>query len=231
MEKKPENPLYNLILNIVLPTIILLKFSTPERLGAVKGLILALSIPLFYGIYGLIRNKKINVFSVIGLVSILLTGALGLLQLDPKWIRLKETAVPFIFGVIVLVSLKTPFPLVKKILLNDQVLNISKIDLLLKENGNKARFDKRITISTIMLAGSFFISSALNNILAKILLVSEPGSTAFNQELGKMTALSFPVIAVPSMCIIMLIFFYIIKSIKSLTGLKFSEALSENMKD
>ncbi len=229
MEKKKENPLYNLLLNIVLPSLILIKFSKPEYLGSFKGLILALSLPLIYGVYELIKNKKVNIFSIIGLISIMLTGTLGLLSLDSKWIVLKETATPLIFGIIILISLKTPFPVIKKLLINDKLLNMKKINSLLSEKNLTEKFEKRITISTIMLAGSFFISSVLNNILAKIILVSAPGTTAFNEELGKMTAYSFPVIALPSMCILMLILLFIFSSIKSLTGLKFSEITSENL--
>jgi hypothetical protein len=35
---------------------------------------------------------------MLGFVSVLLTGGIGLLQLDPKWIAVKEAAVPAVIG-------------------------------------------------------------------------------------------------------------------------------------
>ena len=51
------------------------------------------------------------------------------------------------------------------------------------------------------------------------LLTAEPGTVAFNEQLGKMTALSFPVIALPAMTVMMGNIFYLFRGIKSLTGL------------
>lgn len=229
MSNNNGNPVLNLILNIVLPSFILIKLSSVEYLGTLRSLILALSFPILYGLFGLIRDKKVNFFSILGLVSIILTGTFSLLSLDAKWIALKEAGIPFLLGVSVLLSLKTSFPIVKKLLLNDQILNLDIINLQLDETENTREFEKRITISTFMLAGSFFVSSFLNSLLAKIMLISEPGTTAFNEELGLMTAYSFPVIAIPTSIIIISIFFYITRSIMSLTGMKFSEILSEGL--
>lgn len=229
MNGHKDNPLLNLLFNIIVPSFILMKLSDTEILGPVKGLILALSFPLVFGIYSLIKNKKVNFFSIIGLVSIILTGTFSLLALDARWITLKEAGIPFIFGLLVVISLKTPFPVVKRLLLNDQILNLDIINTKLAENSYTSRFQKRITISTFMLAGSFFLSSFLNSILASRVLKSPPGSSAFNEELGLMTAYSFPVIAIPSMIIMILIFFYIFRSLKLLTGLESNELLAEGL--
>jgi hypothetical protein len=103
------------------------------------------------------------------------------------------------------------------------------INLQLVKAGNNNVFEKRITISTFMLSGSFFLSSFLNSLVAKIMLKSTPGTPTFNEELGLMTAYSFPVIAIPSLIIIILIFFYITRSIMSLTDMKFTEILAEGL--
>ncbi|MBU2099500.1 MAG: MFS transporter, partial [Gammaproteobacteria bacterium] len=64
----------------------------------------------------------------------------------------------------------------------------------------------------------FFLSSTLNYILARIILVSPPGTAEFNAELGRMTALSYPVIAIPSMIVLMIAIWFVFSSIKRLTG-------------
>ena len=79
-----------------------------------------------------------------------------------------------------------------------------------------------------MVAGSFFLSSALNYILAKVVLVSQPGTVEFTEELGKMTALSFPIIAVPSTLVLMGTLFYLLRHIQKLTHLKLEDIFHES---
>ena len=55
---KEENPLISLLLNIVLPSLILYQFSEKHQLGPVRALVLALSIPLVYGIVDWRRRRN-----------------------------------------------------------------------------------------------------------------------------------------------------------------------------
>lgn len=71
-----------------------------------------------------------------------------------------------------------------------------------------------------------FLSALLNYILAVVLLTAEPGSVEFNQQLGKMTALSFPVISLPLMFVLTADLFYIFRGIKRLTGMPLEEILN-----
>jgi len=229
MSTQKDRPLLNLTLNILLPSIILVKFSSPGLLGAFWGLITALSFPLSYGLFEMIRYRKINAFSLIGLVSILLTGTFGLLSLDAKWITMKEGGVPFVLGILILVSMKTPYPAVGRILFNDKIFNTQLVYARLNERGMEKKFRNRIFKATFMLASSFFLSSILNIILARTLLKSPPGTAAFNAELGRMTAYSFPVIAVPSMIVMAVTLFYLCRSITALTELGFEEMLNESL--
>ena len=73
----------------------------------------------------------------------------------------------------------------------------------------------------------FFLSSFLNYVLAKWIIVSPAGTAAFNEELGKMTALSFPVISVPATIVMMAALFYLFRSIKKLTGLGLEDVMVE----
>ena len=75
-----------------------------------------------------------------------------------------------------------------------------------------------MAISSYIVAGSFFLSSVLNYVLAKVILVSPPGTTEYTEELGRMTALSYPVIVIPSMIMLMGALWYLFAQIKKLTG-------------
>ena len=99
----------NLLFNIALPVIILSKFSTEEYLGPVWGLVIALAFPIGFGLWELVKSGKVNFFSVVGIISVLLTGGMSLLQLDLKYIAIKEAAVPGIIGLLVWFSQHSKF--------------------------------------------------------------------------------------------------------------------------
>jgi len=222
-EPQKENMLMNLLISIAVPTIILMKFSGEEHLGPVMGLVVALAFPVIYGLYDFARQKKVNFFSAMGVVSILLTGGMALLKLPPQYIAIKEAAIPTLFGIAVMVSLKTRYPLVRTFLYNDKIMQIEKVNAALDEKNNHQAFERVLYYASCMFAASFFLSAVLNFALAKYLLVSEPGTEQFNQELGAMTAWSIPVITVPSMIVTVGALFYLLSRIKRLTALNFED--------
>lgn len=224
-EPKRESLLLNLLLNIVIPTVILTKLSGENMLGTQWAIVVALAFPIVYGLNDFRRTGKINLFSGLGVLSIFLTGGISLLELDPQYIVIKEAGVPAIFGIATLISLKTRYPLVKTFLYNDKILQIDKVAAALETTGNGTAFDKALKNASYLVAMSFFLSSFLNYALAKYLLVSPPGTEEFNAELGKMTALSFPVIAVPATLVMMGALFYLFSRIKSLTHLDLDDIL------
>ena len=69
----------------------------------------------------------------------------------------------------------------------------------------------------------------MNYLLATWIVTSPAGSTAFNEELGRLTLLSYPMIALPSMAMMIAILFLLVRSIKTLTGLSLEEALSDSL--
>ncbi len=224
-QKKGENPLLNIGINIILPSLILTKFSKPEYLGQVMGLIVALSLPIGYGLYELLAKKRKNVFSLLGLLSVVLTGGIGLLSLDKQWMVLKETAIPFIMGIVVIASQYTNYPLVK--LFFDQMINLAMIEEEYRKVGNSNGLNPLLHRSSWLLGSTFFISAALNFYLAETILQGRPGSVEFNESLGKMTALSFPVISLPMMVMMVAILFYIFHHIKKHTQLELEAILKQ----
>ncbi|GAA0671253.1 VC0807 family protein [Rheinheimera tangshanensis] len=217
-KKKSSGFLVNLIFNIVIPTLILSKLSEDHQLGPVWALVVALAFPLGFGLWELQQSKKVNFLSVLGVISVLLTGGISLLQLDPAYIAIKEAAVPGIIALLVLVSQRSKYPLVKKILLNDELMDLAKLDASLKAHNAEQLFASKLQNCAYLVAGSFVVSSVLNYGLAKYLLVSAPGTPAFNEELAKMTALSFPVIALPCTVMLMVAIWYLFSQIGKVTG-------------
>lgn len=220
-----ESVLLSLGINIAIPAVILMKFSGEEALGPVGGLVIALLFPLTYGLVDLARRREWNIVSILGFVSVLLTGGIGLLQLDPKWIAVKEAAVPALIGIAVVLSLRTRFPIVRTFLYNEKIIRVDEVNQALEKRGNRKAFDQTLVNASWMLAASFFVSSVLNFVLAKLIVKSQPGTTAFNEELGRMTALSYPVIVVPSMIIMIAALWYLFNRIQRLTDLELEQIL------
>ncbi len=228
MTKQKENPLYNLIFNIGIPTLILIKLSKEQYLGPTYALIIALAFPIGYGIYEFVKTKKLNTMSIIGLVSVLLTGTMAILKLPAEWIAVKEAAVPLLIGLIIFISNFTKKPLVRTFLLENGIIDVDKLHQALDENGTREAFYKRVKQVSYLLILTFVFSAILNYGLAKYLLVSEPGTEAYTAELGKMNGLSFPVIALPSTIMMAGILWLLFSSIKKMTGLEFEELMVKN---
>lgn len=224
-EKKEhkESLLLNLVLNIILPTLILTKFSGDAHFGPKWGVVVALMFPLGYGLYDFTKQGKVNFFSALGVVSVFLTGGISLLELDPKYIAIKEAAIPGLLGLATLVSTYTKYPLVRIFLYNEAILATEKISSHLKHRGNEQAFESALVNSSYIVAASFFLSSVLNYFLAKFLVVSQPGTVEYAAELGKMTAYSYVVIVIPSIAMMMAAMFYLFRRITHLTGLSLDD--------
>ena len=224
---KKESLLANLLLNIIIPTLILSKLSSDEYLGTKLAIVVALAFPFAYGLKDLIGNGKVNFYSALGIVSIMLTGGIGLLELDAKYMAIKEAAIPGLLGLATVGSLYTRYPLVRTLVYNDTLFDLEKISAGLAFKNTEQAFERTLVVASWMIAGSFFVSSVLNYVLAIVLLKSPPGTAAFNEELGKMTALSYPVIVIPSMIIFALALFYLLRRLSKLTGLSFEEMMGQ----
>jgi len=222
--------LLNLICNIAVPTVVLMKFSTDRWLGPLWGLVIALIFPVAYGIWDFATRKKMNFISVLGFVSVLLSGGLGLMKADGFWFAVKDAAVPSLIGLAVLVSLRTKNPLVNQLFYNDQIVDVPRVDAALAERGERPAFEKLMRNASIWLAVSFLASAVLNFGLARYLLKSPPATPEFNEELGKMHILVWPVIVIPSMVVMMTVFWKLITGLSKLTGLTTDEIFKTEKK-
>ena len=103
MARHKPRPMVDLLVSIIIPSAILMKLSGQDDLGASGALIVALAFPLSWGLFELFKYKKFNFIALLGLISVLLTGGIGLLQLDPQWLAIKEAAIPGLIGIAVLI--------------------------------------------------------------------------------------------------------------------------------
>lgn len=223
---KPR-PFVDLIISLLIPSFILMKLSGPDDLGPTYSLVIALAFPISWGLYEMIRFRHFNFIALLGLISVLLTGGIGLLKLDTQWLAVKEAAIPGLIGLGVFVSTFTRYPLVKTFIYSPKIFNVDIIRERLISNNNSDAFDKRLQNANFLLSGTFLFSSIVNYILAIMIVTSPAGTAAFNEELGQMNLLSYPVIALPSTVMMMGILYFLWRTINGLTGLKLEEVIVE----
>lgn len=208
---------FSLAMNIVLPAVILLRFSGETYLGPAAGLVVALSFPVSFGLYDLLRRGQFNALSVLGVVGALLTGSIGLLQLDAGWVAVKEASVPLIIGLAIVVSRATPYPIVLTLLA--AAIDFDTVRSALRESSQLAALERRLRAVTYLVAGSFLLSAILNYVLARIIVVSQPGTVAFNEDLGRLAIISYPIIALPSLLVMWAAVVWLIAGIHRWSGL------------
>ena len=230
-QRKPENPLISIAVNVVIPVAILSLLSKEKYLGPVWALVVGLAFPIAYGLRTLIRDRKADFMSILGIISVTLTGVFGILKLPPEYIAVKEAAIPLIIGVAIVVSLWTPFPLIRKILMTEALFDVERLTSALKEKGTESEFEQRLKGLTIGFASSFFLSAVLNYVLAKVMLKSEPGTEAYTAELGKMTGMSHVVVLIPCMIVMFIVMNKLFNTLTELTDCKLDDLLAAHHRE
>jgi hypothetical protein len=226
----PENPFVNLLINILLPVMILnkgAKYMDPRWV-----LLLALALPLAYGIHDYVRRGHKNYVSMLGIVNILLTGSLALMNLKGIWFAFKEASLPLFLGLLVLGSAWTKNPAAKMMFCNPQVLNMDLINERLAELLKLELFSRLLKRTTIWLSLSFFISSLLNFVLAYSIfkdidpeLASGVREQVLNEQIARMTWMGFAVIAFPLMIFSGTLIYLFLKRVSAMSELPINALL------
>ncbi len=220
---KPENPLANLLLNVLIPVVILTNLNKETgfpQLGPKGALVVALLFPICYQIYDYWQRRKWNLFSLIGFISVLLTGGLGLMTLSAQVFAWKEAAIPMVLAALIFFSHKGKKPLVKSLLLNPDLMDMPKIETAIAQSNNRGAYERLLWNSTLMLTASMLLSAVLNYFLAMYFLHDKtPGTSEYIAAIGAQTGWGYLVVGVPSLAMMGYALFRLFKGLKELTGL------------
>jgi len=237
-EKKlpQEHPLANILINVIVPVLVLSylskdpelqeklgKIARPWHIGPLKAMILALVLPLGYGVWFFIKTRKGNFFSALGLISVLLSGGLTLYLWNQDGtvkpnagllFGIKEALIPLVLGVAILTSHRSASPLIRVFLYNDSIFDIPKIEKRVSELSEQVEYDRTLLGATRLFAGSFFLSSLMNLGLAQWFFMGFDATSIdalekYNGIIGKVTGWGFAVIGIP-------IVFFLFFTLKSL---------------
>ncbi len=229
MKSDSSTGFLSIFLNIIIPVYILnngIKYGLTPQLA----LIVALAFPLFGGLYSIIKDKKVNFISLLGLLNILISGTLSILTLGGIWFAVKEALFPLLIGLFVYFSSWGKNPFFQTLFLNPAAFDTKAIQNKLSENNQDVGFKKLMKAATQWLSVSFLMSAVLNFFLALYIfkpladvLSTEDKQNLINQQLSQMTLYSLIVIMIPSVIFLGAILYFSIQKIKIMTGLKTEE--------
>ena len=229
MKSDSSHSFFSIFLNIIIPVYIL-NNGVKYGLNAQSALIVALAFPLFGGLYSIIKDKKVNFISLLGLLNILISGTLSLLTLGGIWFAVKEALFPLLIGIFVYFSSWGKKPFFETLFLNPAAFDTKNIQNKLIENNHSHDFKNLMKKATQWLSVSFLMSAVLNFFLALSIfkplsdvLSTEEKQNLINQQLSQMTLYSLFVIMIPSIIFLGAILYFSIQKIKMMTGLKTEE--------
>ncbi|HAG91703.1 MAG TPA: hypothetical protein DCL41_07515 [Bdellovibrionales bacterium] len=228
-----DNPLWNLAINVFLPVFLLKKLpGLFPHLNPLAVLLIALSFPLFAGLWDYAKAKKKNYVSILGLVNTGLTGGLAVLEVEGFWFAVKEGILPLILGLYVLLSLRLKKNFVEAALLQPQIFNLPLIEERSQAMGQSEVIKKITQIGTFWFSLSFFTSAALNFALALYifkaidpLLEAEKRAQILNEQIAEMTWMGYIVIALPLALGTGFLLWWLLKALSNSLNLKMEEIL------
>jgi len=209
------------MLTVILPSVVLESLSKPERLGPLWALIVALLLPAAFGVYCFVHKRGLNFFSLFGLAAVIVTGGLGLLNLNVLWFAVKEAAFPVFLGLAFPLSHRWDKPLISELLLNPQVINHRVLQRSLDTPDKHQAFQRLLLRAAWLMATASFLTAAANSALA-IYLVGDkaPGSEAYVKALGALNWIGFVVIGIPLLAATVGLLVWLLRAIQQLTGLE-----------
>ena len=229
-EEKRENAFVSLVMNIVVPALILTKGAKIAARGGIElsppvVLVVALLFPLGYFVWDFARRRKTNWISVVGFAGTLLTGGIGLCRLSPFWIAVKEASIPLFIAIVLIFSRK----FIRTFLFNESVFDVPAIESACAARGTGGKLAGTLRLCSYVLTASFLLSAVLNFVLARVIVRTDPAidDAAFNEEIGQMLALSWPVIVLPCMIFICAALWILVRGIGRASGLAFEEILKK----
>lgn len=256
MDKTPnksQSSLLGIFINILLPVLILDYCSAgpanplerPEgenfwHIGPVWALVIALSLPLVYGIRSLVVSRKFDLMSGVGMAGVLLTGVISIFVIGPEgrihsatpWLFAgKEALIPLILAAAVVVSRSTSTPLLNMFIYTPELFDVRRIEQTVAANGEERAYQKLLANSSWILAGTLVASSIGNFFLSLSFMssvIQQPEAeqqVAYNAAIGSITWWGFLIIGIPILAALVFIMTRLIKRLGRLTGLSRDELL------
>lgn len=184
-----------IVCTVVAPTAVLL--GAGSWLGPKLALVVALAFPLVFSAASIAREGRPSSLGILSVVGVVVSGGIGLLELDPVWFAVKEAAIPLAFAGIIAGTVVTGAPLVGIVM--DRVLDPDRVGPALGEPSAAAGYTAAVRRATFELALVTAASGVASFLLARLMVGADPATDAFARELGRYTGASFVAVTLPTM--------------------------------
>lgn len=247
------NPWLVIILNVLAPVLILDHCSGGAinplhrmegqhfwEIGPLWAMVVALMLPIGYGIRSLIVQKRFELMSAVGMTGVVLTGVISLFVIGtdgqvhsatPWLFAGKEALIPLFLASAIVVSAKTSTPLLNTFIYNPDIFDIKRIEAAIAQHNKEEAYASLLSRSTWILAGTLVLSSAANfvlslNFMSPVLRapVAEQ-QLEYNLAISRITWWGFLIIGVPLLAALIIILFHLIRQLRSITKLSRDEIL------
>jgi hypothetical protein len=201
---------------VVIPAAVMIFGSSPDRLGPLGALGVGLAFPLGYAFASMIREGRPSALSIVALGSVLLSGVIGLFELDPAWFATKEALLPTLLGAMVCATTPTRYALVPVLL--ERLLDADRTRAALSDRGTLPEFERVSRRGTLELGGVTILSGLGSYLVARGMVTSPTGTAAFADELGRYTVASFVVVGLPAMAASVWVLRRVLDRLEAATG-------------
>jgi hypothetical protein len=215
--------MHKLIINILIPIVILVFLSDDRFLGPLPALLLAIGLPAAYGVWDLLRRRRVDASTILGILSVVLTGVIAAFKLPSGLFAVKEAIIPLGFAALLLVSNKTDFPIVK--LLFDMVQRKDRVEQAVRSAGAEDAYRAHIERCGALWAGTMAISGIMKFTLSSLIVTADAGTRAFNTQLATYELAQIPTSKTITMVMILALIWYVGKGTGRIVGLPPSQVL------
>ena len=238
MAEQRSHPLLSVVCSILLPVFILNKCSVGGdawyQLGAMPALVVALCLPIGYGLWGLLKRHGGGIITFMGITTTLLTGVVtiyaqsgaeGVLRPSTPWVyAAKEGLLPLMIAVMVLLGGTGKGALLRSVFYTEEAFHTSEVEARVAQLGRQAEYEAVLGLMNCLMAGCFLASAVLSFFIALhfqlpvLELPAAQQAEAYNYAVGSITWWSWVLISIPILVIFIVLCFYLSRKLRSLTG-------------
>lgn len=238
MLEQKSHPVLSVVCSILLPVLILNKCSAEGaawyRLGATPALVVALCLPVSYGLWGVWKARGGGIITLLGIVTTLLTGLVtiyaqsgadgGSLRPSTPWVyAAKEGALPVIIALVVLLGGTGPRSLLRSIFYTERAFHTREVEARIAALQRGADYKALLGLMNCLMAGTFLSSGVLSFFIALhfqlpvLQLPAAQQAEAYNYAVGSITWWSWALISIPALAIYIVLCFYLPRKLRRLT--------------
>lgn len=237
--------LLSIALSVLAPVLILSKCSAEGdgfwQIGTTPALIIALSLPLGYGIFNFWATRKADALNLLGLLGVIFTAVVTVYATtgegtsirpdSPWWFAAKEAFIPLLMAAAVMITAKSKGALLRVFIYTDALFDTIRIEKRCEELGKQEEYLQCLWRASLMTTGSLLFSSIANFTLALYFLLpvlKQPASEqalAYNYAIGDLTWAGYAVISLPLLATMVGVMVYLIKRLGQITGLNRDELM------